>query len=184
MSKKRKNKKVALFGSLTTMTVSAMMVALSAVIGYICKTIPALNLGSGLRITFENLPIIVAGIMFGPIVGGCVGCVADLLSCLFSGQSPMPWVLVGSILVGVVAGFVSKYIVRKNGVLKIVLAEIFAHLIGSMIVKTAALYVIFGEIVFFRIPISIGILAVETVLICAMYKNKTVKRLIDSGGKA
>ena len=73
--------------------------------------------------------------------------------------------------------------VRKNGFLKIILAEIFAHLIGSMIVKTAALYVIFGSVVFFRIPISIGILAVETVLICAMYKNKTVKRLIDSGGK-
>ena len=73
MQKNRKNKKVALFGSLTTMTVSAMMVALSAVIGYICKTIPALNLGSGLRITFENLPIIVVGIMFGPIVGGIIG---------------------------------------------------------------------------------------------------------------
>ena len=95
----------------------------------------------------------------------------------------MPWVLVGSVLVGMVAGVVSKYIVRRNGVLKIVFAEIFAHLIGSMIVKTAALYVIFGEVVFFRIPISIGILAGETLLICAMYKNKTVKRLIDSGGK-
>ena len=165
------------------LTVSAMMIALSAVIGYICKTIPALNLGSGLRITFENLPIIVAGIMFGPVIGGCVGCLADLLSCLFSAQTPMPWVLVGSISVGVVAGISSKFIVRRNGFLKLIAAELLSHLVGSMIIKTAALYVVFGPIVLFRIPISIGIAAVEIVLICIMYKNKTVRNLIDSGGR-
>ena len=163
------------------LTVSAMMVALSAVIGYVCKTIPALNLGSGLRITFENLPIILSGIMFGPIVGGCVGCLADLLSCLFSGQTPMPWVLVGSISVGVMAGIGSKFIVRRNGFLKLIVSELLAHLVGSMIIKTIALYYVFGEVVFFRIPMSIGIAAVEIVLLCIMYKNKTVRNLIDAG---
>ncbi len=159
-----------------------MMIALSAVIGYVCKTIPALDLGSGLRITFENLPIIIAGIMFGPVVGGCVGCIADLLSCLFSGQAPLPWILVGSISVGVVAGVSSKFIVRKNGFLKLVVSELLAHLVGSMIIKTIALYTIFGPIVLFRIPMSIGIAAVEIILLCAMYKNKTVRNLIDSKG--
>ena len=162
------------------LTVSAMMVALSAVIGYVCKTIPALNLGSGLRITFENLPIILSGIMFGPIVGGCVGCLADLLSCLFSGQTPLPFVLVGSISVGVMAGIGSKFIVRKNGVLKLIVSEVLAHLVGSMIIKTIALYYIFGAVVLFRIPMSIGIAAVEIVLLCIMYRNKTVRNLIDS----
>ena len=165
------------------LTVSAMMIALSAVIGYVCKTIPALNLGTGLRITFENLPIIVSGIMFGPVVGGCVGCLADLLSCLFSAQTPMPWVLVGSIAVGVVAGMSSKLIVIRNGFLKLIVAELLAHLVGSMIVKTAALYAVFGPIVLFRIPMSIGIAAVEIALLCVMYKNKTVRNLIDSGGR-
>ena len=165
------------------LTVSAMMIALSAVIGYVCKTIPALNLGSGLRITFENLPIIVAGVMFGPVIGGCVGCLADLLSCLFSAQTPMPWVLVGSVSVGIMAGISSKFIVRRNGYLKLIAAELLAHLVGSMIIKTAALYVVFGPIVFFRIPMSIGIAAVEIALLCIMYKNKTVRNLIDSGGR-
>ncbi len=169
-------------GNIKVLTISAMMIALSAVIGYVCKTIPALNLGTGLRITFENLPIIVAGIMFGPVVGGCVGCVADLLSCLFSGQTPMLWVLVGSISVGVVAGISSKFIVRKNGFLKLIVSELLAHLVGSMIIKTIALYPIFGQVVLFRIPMSIGISAVEIILLCAMYKNKTVRNLIDTKG--
>lgn len=177
----QKNKSNSL-RNVKVLTVSAMMVALSAVIGYVCKTIPALNLGSGLRITFENLPIILSGIMFGPIVGGCVGCIADLLSCLFSGQTPMPWVLVGSISVGVMAGIGSKFIVRRNGFLKLIVSELLAHLVGSMIIKTIALYFVFGPVVLFRIPMSVGIAAVEIILLCTMYKNKTVRNLIDSGG--
>ena len=180
MSKNKDKRKI---GSITVISVSAMMIALSVVIGYICKTVPFLNLGTGLRITFENLPIIVSGVMFGPIVGACVGCISDLLSCLFSGQAPMPFVLIGSIAVGAVAGFCSKFIVRKNGIFKLVIAEISAHLIGSMIIKTAALYFVFGPIVFFRIPISIGIIAVELPLLCLLYKNKTIRRLIDTGGR-
>ena len=177
----QKNKSKAL-KNVKVLTVSAMMIALSAVIGYVCKTIPALNLGTGLRITFENLPIIVSGIMFGPIIGGCVGCIADLLSCLSSGQAPLPWVLVGSISVGVVAGVSSKFIVIKNGFLKLIVSELLAHLVGSMVIKTIALYAIFGPVVLFRIPMSIGIAAVEIILLCAMYKNKTVRNLIDSKG--
>lgn len=177
-----KNKQLRQNSKTKILTVAAMMTALSVVIGYICKTIPALNLGTGLRITFENLPIILAGMMFGPVVGGCVGCIADLLSCLLSGQAPLPFVLVGSIAVGVVAGISSKLIVRKNGILKIVVSELLAHLVGSMIIKTIALYFVFGPVVVFRIPISIGVLVVEILLLCAIYKNKAVRKLIDSGG--
>ena len=175
------NKRLRLFGSINTLAISALLCAMSVVIGIFCKTY--LNFGTGLfRITFENLPIIVSGIMFGPIVGGCVGCMADLLSCLSSGQAPLPWVLVGSISVGVVAGVSSKFIVRKNGFVKLVVAELLAHLVGSMVIKTVALYTIFGPVVLFRIPMSIGIAAVEIILLCAMYKNKTVRNLIDSKG--
>ena len=175
-----KNRKFGLFGNVKNLTVAAMMTALGAVIGYLCKVIPILNIGSGLRITFENLPVIMAGMMFGPIVGGCVGGVSDLLSCLFSGDAPLPWIMVGSITVGVVAGIVSKYIVKKNGIFKIVMCELFAHLVGSMIIKTITLYFIFGPIVYARIPISIGIAIVEIIIFCAIYKNKVLRAMIDN----
>ena len=167
-------------GSVRVLTMAAMLTALSVIIGYICKTIPALNLGAGLRITFENLPIILSGIMFGPIVGGCVGCIADLLSCLASGQSPLPFVLVGSISVGIVAGITSKCIFKKSGLKKIIFSEIFAHLVGSMIIKTITLYFVFGPVVALRIPISLGVLIVEIALLCIMYKNKAIRKLIDT----
>ena len=165
------------------LTVSAMMVALSVVIGYICKTVPILNMGVGLRITFENLPIILAGIMFGPIVGACVGFVADMLSCIFSGQAPLLFVSLGSISVGLVAGICSKYIVRKNGVWKIVLSEALAHLIGSVIIKTVALSMAYGYVIVLRIPLGLAIAAAEIVIVLILYRNKTIRKLVDSGGR-
>lgn len=165
------------------LTISAMMVAISVVIGYICKTIPILNLGVGLRITLENLPIILSGVMFGPLVGAAVGCVADLLSCLFSGQAPLFFVSVGSISVGLVAGICSKYIVKKNGVLKIVVAEVASHLIGSIIIKTAALSVAYGYVIVLRIPLGLGIAAMEIILALTLYSNKSIRRLVDTGGR-
>lgn len=74
---KEKNR-VKLFGSLQVMTMSAVLVAISIV----CGKYLALNFGSVLRFSFENLPIILAGIMFGPVVGALVGGVADLIGAL------------------------------------------------------------------------------------------------------
>ena len=84
------------------MTVAAMLVALSVLVGIFCKTY--LNFGMGLfRVTFENLPIIMAGILYGPIVGGLVGVCSDIVSYLFSNQAYPPnlWVTFGALAVGV-----------------------------------------------------------------------------------
>lgn len=59
--------------SIKILTTAAMLTAISIVIASLCKVIPFLNFGIGLRVTLENMPIIMAGILFGPIVGGCVG---------------------------------------------------------------------------------------------------------------
>ena len=179
----RKNKKVALFGSLTTMTVSAMMIALSAVIGYICKTIPALNLGTGLRITFENLPIIVAGIMFGPVVGGVVGAATDIISYFLSGQAYPINILVtlGATLIGVISGFLSRYAFKNKGYARIIIPSALAHVIGSMIIKPIGLFAFYGWAVLWRVPMYFVIAPMEIVIICLMYRNSTVRKLIDGG---
>ena len=111
----RKNKKVALFGSLKVMTMSAMFCAMSVVIGIFCKSF--LNFGLGLfRITFENLPILMSGIMFGPIVGGLVGGATDIVTYFLSGQVyPLnPIVTLGAVSIGLISGFLSRYIFRKH----------------------------------------------------------------------
>ena len=78
-------RKKSLFPDLKSLTLAAMLTAMSVVIGIFCKNF--LNFGGGLfRITFENLPIILSGILFGPAVGGAVGIASDLVSYLLSSQ--------------------------------------------------------------------------------------------------
>ena len=111
-----------LFKSVRALTLAAMLAAMSVVIGIFCKTL--LNFGNGLmRITFENLPIIISGMLFGPIAGGAVGAASDLMSYLLSPQTYPPNLIVtlGATTVGVVSGVISHYIVKKRGVLQTII---------------------------------------------------------------
>ena len=101
--------KNSVFKTVKAMTLAAMLVAMSVLIGIFCKNF--LNFGGGLfRITFENLPIILSGILYGPIVGCLVGVCSDFVSYIFSSQifPPNLIVTVGAGAVGVVSGTVAK----------------------------------------------------------------------------
>ena len=159
---------------------AAMLTAMSVVIGIFCKT--ALNFADGLfRITFENMPIILAGIIFGPIIGGAVGVASDLLSYLLSGQTYPPNLVVtlGAAVIGIISGIVAKYIIKRRGRLQFIVAGASAHLVGSVIIKSAGLFVFYNWLVLWRIPTYMLIASIEVIMLTLLYKNKAVKRMID-----
>ena len=78
----------------------AMLIAISIVAGKYL----ALSLGNVLRFSLENLPVIFAGIAFGPIAGILVGVAADLIGCLLVGYTINPIVTIGAAVVGGTAG--------------------------------------------------------------------------------
>ena len=161
-------------------TLSAMLVAMSVVIGIFCKSV--LNFGGGLfRITFENLPIILSGITFGPVAGASVGLLSDIISYLLSGQSyPLNAIVtVGAVAIGLVSGLVSRYVVKKRGIAQIVASASLAHVVGSMIIKPIGLYAFYGIAVLWRIPLYLVIAPIEILLMCLLYKKSGFRRLID-----
>ena len=174
--------RLSLFGTVKAMVMAAMLTAMSVVIGIFCKSF--LNFGGGLfRITFENLPILVSGIMFGPIVGGVVGAATDIISYFLSGQAyPINLIVtLGATAIGVISGLFSKYVFRKKGYLRIILPSAIAHIIGSMIIKPIGLFTFYSWAVLWRVPLYLVIAPLEITLICLMYKNSTVRKLIDGG---
>ena len=175
-------KRRTVFKKVITLTTAAMLTALSVVIGIFCKNF--LNFGMGLfRITFENFPIILSGIMFGPWVGAFVGISSDVLSYILSTQSfaITPVVTLGAALVGVVSGTVSQYLVKKEGAFRIVASVAAAHLVGSVIVKSIGLFVYYDWMVLWRVPTYAVIATIEALLLCLMYKNKTFNTLMKKG---
>lgn len=162
------------------MTLCAMLVAMSVTIGIFCKTF--MNFGGGLfRITFENLPIILSGILVGPLYGAVVGIATDLVSYLLSPQIYPPNLVVtlGAAAVGYVSGFISHVIIKKRGYVQIIFSASFAHIIGSMMIKPIGLFTFYSFAVLWRIPLYLLIAPVEILILCLIYKNMAFRRIIE-----
>ena len=166
--------------ALKRLVLGAMLAAMSVVIGMFCKSF--LNFGGGLwRITFENLPIILAGVFLGPITGGLVGIVSDLTSYLLSPQIYPPNLIVtfGAFAVGVTAGLMAKFAVRERGTKQIALSAAVAHVIGSMIIKPIGLFQFYQWAVLVRIPLYLVIAPLEILLLCLLWKQKSFRKLFE-----
>ena len=167
--------------SVRYITLSAMLVAMSVVIGIFCKSV--LNFGGGLfRITFENLPIIISGIFFGPVAGASVGLLSDIISYLLSGQSyPLNVIVtVGAVSVGLVSGLVARFAVRERGIPQIILSGALAHVVGSMIIKPIGLFQFYQWAVLFRVPLYLVIAPIEIIILCLLYRNSAFRKIMDN----
>ncbi len=174
-----------LFGNLMTLTVCAMMVAISVVLGWIGRTYFTFA-GGSIRITFENLPIIFCGITFGPVIGFVVGILSDLVSCLVAPQPTiLPLITLGAGAVGLFSGIVSKLFFKnkKYGFLSIFLSSLLGHAIGSVILKTIALHYYYSSPFLLtlgtRALTYIAICGVEIFLLFVIFKNKEILKLIN-----
>ena len=154
---------------------SALLAAISIVFGKYL----AFNAGEFIRFSFENLPILFAGMAFGPIIGAAVGAVADLIGCLLVGYAINPIITIGAAAIGAVAGiyhFLPEASSFRAHLLKISLTVFSAHLIGSVLIKS------FGLSVFYDMPLIILMLwrllnyvivgTVEGFILYHLMKNK------------
>ena len=162
-----------LFGSTKVLIVSALLAAMSIVLG----KFGAINIGNSIRIGFGGLPIQMAGIFFGPVVGAAVGLVADVIGCLLKGYAINPVITLGSVCIGLFSGLMFHHVLSpmKNVLPKIALATVTAHVIGSMIITSLGLYAYYHtpfETLILRVPIYLITAALETAIIYLMLKNR------------
>lgn len=166
------------------LTSAALLAALSAVIGIVCKNLFTFNIYY--RLTFENAPIILAGLLYGPVVGAMVGICADAVSCLMSTNPALnPIISLGAGAVGLMAGLAAKMIprgVRRQTAVAVVLA----HLIGQVGIKSI------GKILYFGMPwqgIFLGLIfsaivgVMEFLLIFWMRSNKSLVKFMGGAQK-
>ena len=172
---------IRLFGNVRVLIIAALLTALSGAVGKVFS----IDVMPFARIGIENLPIVMAGIWFGPFVGGAVGLGADLFGCLLKGYPPNPITTLGFVSIGLVSGMVSMYMFKNNKTLGIIAADLAGHIVGSMIIKTIGLYFLFGgqypiTIMFmWRIPLYIGIAVIESAVILLLMRNKAFSEQID-----
>ncbi len=163
---------------------SALAVAMSIVIGIVCKAY--FTLTPVIRITLDNMPIILLGYMFGPVYGVMAAVGADVVSALIAGFAPTPLITVGAALIGLIAGAVPRYIIKRKGFLSTVSVSLLAHTAGSLFVKTyglADLYNLpFWETLLIRLPVMLVIALAEGYLVYIILKNKQLSSFAETKG--
>lgn len=179
-SSNRRSPRFSVFGSLRVLVFAAVLVAMSIV----CGKYLAIRGGDILRFSFENLPILLAGMMFGPVVGAVVGVAADLIGCLLVGYTINPIVTVGAAMIGLVSGLLYRITSRLPYFARLLLAVGVAHLLGSVVIKTV------GLSAFYDMPVIVLMLwrllnylivgALEYGLIYPILKNKAIHSLLTN----
>ncbi len=162
---------------------AALMTALCVIIGLFCKTY--LTFGA-IRVTFENIPVLLAGILLGPVYGTAVGAAADLVTAPVSG-SVNPLITLGAASVGLVAGLLSKYALKGRGFMSVLGIVLPSHIVGSMIIKSFGLWYFYGyawQLVVMRIPLYLAISVAEAYIIYIIIKNKRINSAFDTKGAA
>ena len=165
------------------LTTAALLAALSAVIGIVCKNLFTFNIYY--RLTFENAPIILAGLLYGPVVGAMVGICADAVSCLMSSNPALiPIISLGAASVGLISGLIPK-IIRRGVKVQTATAVVLAHLIGQVGIKSIAKVVYFGmpwQGIFLGLGFSVVVGIMECLLLCWMRSNKSLVKFMGGDG--
>ena len=165
-------------GNVRILTFSAVLVAMSIV----CGKYLAFGVGNVLRFSFENLPIMLGGIMFGPIVGAAIGIGADLIGCILVGYAINPLITLGAAVIGILSGILWRLMSRSPHSLAVISTTAICHTVGSVLIKT------FGLAVYYDMPVYALMLwrllnylivgAIECLLLYFILKNKSVRSMM------
>jgi len=138
-----KEKTTNLF-STNTLARASMLLALSVILKIIFEIyIPLAGLPA-LRINITSIPIILSGMMFGPLVGFIVGGLSDILCFIIKPSGPyFPGFTIAAALTGLIPGLIFKYIKKDRRytlINTIIIIAISLGFIGMLFVKDVLEY--------------------------------------------
>ena len=163
-----------------TMAILAMFTAISIVLTrfLVFQPMPSVRLELG------NVPIMLAGFMFGPLAGMLVGAAADFVGSIRGQGFDIPLMLV-PMFMGCMAGLLRNYIVKNPNYIKIVGFTLTVNIIGKMLWTTYWLSIIIGRPFMEMFPIRVGVYTIipilEAAVIFGLVSNVAFKRIVLRG---
>lgn len=169
-----KNKRTRLYA----LTAGAMMAALSIVLERFLPITPPSNM-MDIRISFSNIPLILASILVSPVIGAIAGVVSDIVGCFISGYAPFPLLTLAPLVMGFLPGvFLNKR--SAYPFWKVLFAVTVSHIFASILITTYGLSVMRGvpfiPMLITRLP-SCGIgFVIDVVLVYILLRTPISKK--------
>lgn len=142
-----------------TMVKAAFLTAISIVLTrFLYFFIPLAGLPT-LRISFGEVPLMMSGLLFGPVVGGISGIAADFIGVLVNSQGTFhPGFTLSSMLWGAIPGLY-LYLFKKQGTYEkiysfknVFIAVLTCYIIISLGLNTLWLTALYGKGFFILLP--------------------------------
>ena len=174
MRKHNRVRKLVLLGLLT---------AISLVLSRLC----VIYLTPSVKINFGNIPLLLGGLLFGPVAGGVIAAAADILGAAFlSGLGWYPPLTVGACLMGVVPGLLRRIAVSNPSVWRIGIVVLISNLVVGMCWNTWWLHVLYQtpiwSLLLVRVPLYLGMTVVETLALTLLLRSKPLRQELTRNG--
>ena len=164
--------------SVRTLVMLALLVAMRIVFSRV------LSISTGfVRFNLGSLPVLLAGILFGPWAGFVVGMVADIIGGVLAGYAINPLITLGAASIGLVGGLGWQKLSHLRTGNRLWCSVLAAHFVGSMVINSLALHIFYGyqwPVLAARIPNAIVLSAVNTVLVRILLENKALAAMIKA----
>lgn len=149
----------------------AMFIALQIVLSKFLM----LQLAPSVRLSIDSVPILLAGLWFGPLAGALVGTLSDFLGTLLfpTAGAYFPPLTVAFLLIGLVAGLMSRVVKVNQPVIRAALIVIPSEIIGSYLFKSFALSFLVGA----PFPVLLASRALPVAIV--MIANTMLVALLD-----
>lgn len=155
---------------------AAILAALSIVFGKFA----AIPIGDSIRISFENLPLILCSVLLGPIWGAGAAIVADLLGCVLRGYAIIPTITLAQALIGFLPGVLTRSVFRRTSAQTVAISAAIAHIVCSMGIKTLALSAAYGmpflSLLAWRVLTYLAVGALEAYLCATLLRVGAIRR--------
>lgn len=132
-----------------TVTVNAMLIAISVILGYF-----TINIAGVAKIGFGSIPAMFSAYFFGPVVGASFGAVSDVVKYLVK---PDGVFFIGFTLNAILTGFIRGSILYKKEVslTRIIISELIITLLCNLIINTYLISVLQGKAFIALLPLRI-----------------------------
>lgn len=132
-----------------------------------------------LRISLGYIPIILTGILLGPVQGAVVGLVADFFgTMLFSSSAWFPPLALTPLFIGLWSGVMGRFILKNNFWLTIIVV-FTGNIVGRIIISSICLSYLQGTglmaTLAIRIPLGIIMTVIDSVVIHLLLKSPITK---------
>lgn len=124
----------------------AVLMAISVILARFLIPMP----NDSTRFSLEAVPILLSGILFGPVAGAMVGFGADFIGCLFSPYGFNPIFCLPPILYGLSGGLFRPWLKQGVTAVKLVVTVLLPVVLGSVLYQSATLAYIYYDGLFFE----------------------------------